>query len=938
MINQGGKIIFIFLIALAGFFYQQILQISHSNTANAADLININTASLAELDTLPGIGPSKAQAIIDYRNINGDFVAIEDIKNVSGIGDATFNNIKDLIAVDAEESGPELEVEPESEPEPEPEIENEPEVEPKTEDEAEPTASTPSKTYKYGDVLINEFVSDPADGEVEFVELYNNFSSNINLDSWYLYDGSGAKTVLTGIIEKYFVIEKPKGNLNNSGDIIILKFEDVIIDQVAYGNWDDGDEEDNAPKAEDPSSVARKINGHNTGNNYNDFALTNTITKRAANIINNDAADDEYSDSLSSQYDYSNDIIISEIFPNPKGSDNENEFIELFNKGDKSVNLEGWILSDATNKNYELRTLPTGKQVKNYENITIGAGDYLTFFRKESGIALNNTSDAVELYQPLRDEPAQVVEYEKAKEDWSYCVVNATSTKLEYKWSEIATPGEENNIKTINHPPAADFSYSGELCIGQVIFFDSSDTVDEDGDKLNYFWDFGTGRNGATTTEPNPIFIYFQPGAKQVKLKVSDGENETEVEKIITLTSTALFQGEQGQEDIEFLKDYNIIISEFMPNPEGADGEGEWIKIQNLGSQSVNLIGWQLDDGEGGSSAYGISEDIFLNPNDFFVFSREDTKLALNNTVDSVRLFNNYGELVDSADYEKTKEGVSFVRQDGRWVYSGSEDSNQTGIVAVSSTVKTSSSVSSKSKAAVYAASATLENIREFDLGDKVNVTGTVAVLPGVFGTQYFYIVGSPGVQVYNYNKYFPDLTIGDIVRVSGELTESYGNLRLKTSSLDDIKITATSTSPEPAITECDKINEHLEAQLVRVKGEVVEKSGSTIWLDDGNDEIEVYIKTNTGINKNSIKEGATIAVIGIVYQNNDSYRIMPRNSDDIIIEGVNREGEVLGEISASDEWTLAQNNKKLKLMQYLLIISGGLIIVLAGVIWKEKK
>jgi len=509
---------------------------------------------------------------------------------------------------------------------------------------------------------------------------------------------------------------------------------------------------------------------------------------------------------------------------------------------------------------------------------------------------------------------------------------------LEYKWSEIATPGEENNIKTINHPPAADFSYSGELCIGQVIFFDSSDTVDEDGDKLNYFWDFGTGRNGATTTEPNPIFIYFQPGAKQVKLKVSDGENETEVEKIITLTSTALFQGEQGQEDIEFLKDYNIIISEFMPNPEGADGEGEWIKIQNLGSQSVNLIGWQLDDGEGGSSAYGISEDIFLNPNDFFVFSREDTKLALNNTVDSVRLFNNYGELVDSADYEKTKEGVSFVRQDGRWVYSGSEDSNQTGIVAVSSTVKTSSSVSSKSKAAVYAASATLENIREFDLGDKVNVTGTVAVLPGVFGTQYFYIVGSPGVQVYNYNKYFPDLTIGDIVRVSGELTESYGNLRLKTSSLDDIKITATSTSPEPAITECDKINEHLEAQLVRVKGEVVEKSGSTIWLDDGNDEIEVYIKTNTGINKNSIKEGATIAVIGIVYQNNDSYRIMPRNSDDIIIEGVNREGEVLGEISASDEWTLAQNNKKLKLMQYLLIISGGLIIVLAGVIWKEKK
>jgi competence protein ComEA len=61
--------------------------------------ININTASVTELDTLPGIGPALAQRIIDYRTQNGDFKTIEDLKKVRGIGEALFDQIKDLITV-----------------------------------------------------------------------------------------------------------------------------------------------------------------------------------------------------------------------------------------------------------------------------------------------------------------------------------------------------------------------------------------------------------------------------------------------------------------------------------------------------------------------------------------------------------------------------------------------------------------------------------------------------------------------------------------------------------------------------------------------------------------------------------------------------------------------------------------------------------------------
>ena len=68
-------------------------------SASSAELININTASQAELETLPGIGPTTAQKIIEYRQKNGFFVNTEDIINVSGIGPGTYQRIKDLITV-----------------------------------------------------------------------------------------------------------------------------------------------------------------------------------------------------------------------------------------------------------------------------------------------------------------------------------------------------------------------------------------------------------------------------------------------------------------------------------------------------------------------------------------------------------------------------------------------------------------------------------------------------------------------------------------------------------------------------------------------------------------------------------------------------------------------------------------------------------------------
>lgn len=76
--------------------------ISDNNTKTGntqKEKININTATQTQLETLPGIGPSTATKILTYRKENGKFKTIEDIKEVSGIGEAKFEKIKNFITV-----------------------------------------------------------------------------------------------------------------------------------------------------------------------------------------------------------------------------------------------------------------------------------------------------------------------------------------------------------------------------------------------------------------------------------------------------------------------------------------------------------------------------------------------------------------------------------------------------------------------------------------------------------------------------------------------------------------------------------------------------------------------------------------------------------------------------------------------------------------------
>ncbi len=798
--------------------------------------------------------------------------------------------------------------------------------------EAPATNGNGNSNYNIGDVVINEFVSDPADGDEEWVELYNTTSKVIDLAGWTVEEGSGAKTKLEGEISisgesRFFVSQKISGNLNNKGDIIILRDSTGnLIDQISYGDWNDGNRENNAPVASDPGATARKFDGQNSYNNINDFAVTATPTKGESNIITADEDESEIENLPLGNYDYSNDIIISEIFPNPKGDDSEYEFIELYNQGERDVDLVGWVLGDESERRYEMAS----------STAIIKGGAYLVIYRSESKLAFNNTSDSVKLFQPLKEKALQVIKYEKAIESWSFNIqINTANINYKYIWSEVVTPFKANIIKTVNHPPLVYFDCPEEVLVGTKVIFDSSDTFDEDGDKLSYTWDFGDGLKNSLAS---PEHAFLKKGNYRVKLAVSDGKSEAKKEKVIKVSDILVLAAETDRDEATpRLYGGEIIINEFLPSPEGSDEEGEWIELYNQGQSQINLLSWSLDDSHGGSKPYKFLSDFWLGQGMFYMVERSESRLALNNSGDSVRLFNDLNELVDNVQYGASVEGASYVRNsNGQWVWTNVLTPGEENVIAIVDSTKTIKQESKKTNKNGIFINIPLEKIKDFEAGDLIKTEGVVAVRPGVFGSQYFYIVGSGGLQVYNYKKDFSDLAVGDYIEVKGELSVVNGEKRLKTKSKEDMKVLEHQEVPTPEEIPLSQLSEEDIGKLVRIAGEITEKNGSIIYLDDGAGEAVVQIKKNTGINSSDFNEGEAITIAGIVAGSASGPKILPRSPEDIVSENNPGEVQVLGATSESDEWGIKARNKKI--LYYVLISLGGLAIIAGAIWWKEFK
>jgi PKD repeat protein len=388
--------------------------------------------------------------------------------------------------------------------------------------------------YRFGDVLINEFFPIPADGGDEWVELYYQPGAFLDLSDWYVVDGSGAKTVLSGFFSggnRFFLVKKIKGSLNNSGDEInLFSYNGNLIDRVVYGAYGSSSK-NNAPLPNSGCSAALKNDGQRSSYFSESFTISCSPTPGGANKI---VAPSAKKASTSQDYYFG----ITEILVNPNGSDRDGEFIEFYNFSEIEIDISGWRL-----------LIEGGKELEFGKNflpaIKVRGGDFFVLYRRDSLATLDNDGGKIELFPPGKKTPSQILEYPAIKEGQSFVdsyIVNSSSSAVTKnflknvlvldRWvlSDLATPGAANEIWSENRGPLAKFSFSAESEIGKPILFDASDSIDEDGDDLSFSWDFG---DGVKAGGENPAHIFIKGGEYNIKLLVSDGLISDVVEKSV---------------------------------------------------------------------------------------------------------------------------------------------------------------------------------------------------------------------------------------------------------------------------------------------------------------------------------------------------------------------------------------------------------------------
>lgn len=294
----------------------------------------------------------------------------------------------------------------------------------------------------FGQIVLNEIFPNPVgpDSGQEWVEVKNTGSASVTMHGWILDDGekdsaigSSAYTIQSPTLPPggVAVIQIPSGKfaMNNSGTETVRLFspDHLLADSVTYS-------------------------GAKEGASYSKVGDGWAWADPTPNVEN-------------SNLDLPSDIVINEAFPYPsKGGE---EFIELRNVSDKSVDLSGWKLKDQ-NSSY---TIP---------NQTLVAGDFLVITRSQSGIALANT--AKENLQLVRASGtvASAVEYEDAPKDQSF----SRTDDGDFVWTPYVTSGAANKfgsgkvsaatlVRTGNPDPTQDnsvfFLFAGAAIIWYIV-------------------------------------------------------------------------------------------------------------------------------------------------------------------------------------------------------------------------------------------------------------------------------------------------------------------------------------------------------------------------------------------------------------------------------------------------------------------------------------
>lgn len=641
-----------------------------------------------------------------------------------------------------------------------------------------------------GSIVINEFMYQPKDEMPEWIELFNNSNSEINLKSWLICDAVSSVKIKSGLkipSGGYFVLSDKNNlsdfyridfdtltinlpSLNNSGDQVVLKDSlGRTIDSLEYfGSSKEAgisveriDPEQNefstcqSKEKATPgkiNSVSRKkydagigaviinpdhpfkgetveisVIWENKGtdkigcqmtvwnDNEKDSIPDNRLAVSESKILaaletyeynfreklednaihlifRLDAETDEYMDNNTAYLticpaDSDKAVVINEFMYYPKGE--EPEWIELFNRSRKTVNLKSWKICDAVSDK------------KIIENVTVDPDSFIIisgdenikdFYRISSKVlvtdfpSLNNSGDQIILKDSL-DTVIDSIEYFGSSGDAGISLEristedNEFSACISYK---KATPGKINSVSkkefdaaivsvnTIPENPLAgsEFAISGEIKNNGKREIKCILSLWEDTDR-----DSTADKNLVTGPEKmlKPDSSYNYEFTEKLQM-------QSRTRNFIVRAFTENDQFDENNEELLVVNpgyEFNsIIVNEIMYNP--LTGNSEWIELLNRSGYPINIAGWFLGDNSS-SVKINLQDSVIIYPGDyltlfsdssgFILHSRCSSKSifckfpSLNNEADAVVIKDEKLRVIDSVNYENSiQKGFSLER------------------------------------------------------------------------------------------------------------------------------------------------------------------------------------------------------------------------------------------------------------------------------------
>lgn len=363
--------------------------------------------------------------------------------------------------------------------------------------EIDTSSSTIVEEHTLLGLVLSEVYPQPNTGEVEFVELYNPNETEVDLEGWYLVDGGGSTTFVTGTVaaKSFLIVTSVKGSLNNTGDEVWLWHDDVEIEHVAYGEG--GGNVGNPVKGQ---SLSRE-----TIEPVGEWKISTPTPGQSNEIIVIEEVFGEEEDEEGGSIVVKNvtgKLKINEILPDTIGTD-VGEFIEIVNSTAAEITMSGWRIE-------------VGEQEYMVPDQVVLPGELIVVYRDKSKLVLPNLkkekirlvrgdgslSDSVEYTTPTVPGAA-----------W----VNVVGRG--WGWSQSSTPGLPNIWKQLNRAPYAEITGPAEAMLGEVVSFTSDNVYDPDQDMLTYKWDLGDGQQSTGTGIST---VYAKPGKYSITLLVTD--------------------------------------------------------------------------------------------------------------------------------------------------------------------------------------------------------------------------------------------------------------------------------------------------------------------------------------------------------------------------------------------------------------------------------